>query len=521
MTNYFNIVNTILQVAEKHQFVSETHYGDIFEFLNSGDHKYINCTLVEQSGSQFNEDFTTLNFVLYVTDRLDESGSNLLEVHSVTKTISEQILDEIIKENPEWTVTSESFTPFKWKFSDLCAGVFINLTIQVPAEMFCEEDSFDYKTLTITKNGTYDVFGYDKASVNVSQTPTQSKNVEISIEPGKTITETILPDKGYTLSSVNVEITASEQEMVINMDSGISFKGSTWNTFPYKLVGGSNRDSFTGALSEMNNLTELDVRNIDFSNAMSVDGLFQYNTSIQKIEGLETLNFANSRQINGVLQGIQLLGSIDISKWNIPKAETISWLFGYSRFDTINVGFSNTSSFQDLGGTFSYLNCENIIGLNSWNTDNVTVLAYTFDHFSIRNAEKRLDLSNWTTPNLQTLNSFMQNDSTNEDMPIWVDIHNLNCSQVYDTYATFEQATRLTTIIGDHSIEEVENGSITALKGLQMDIDLSSTNLERPSLLAVIKGVAEGSHTLSLGSLKSRLTEADIQLATNKGWTIN
>lgn len=521
MTNYFNIVNTILQVAAKHQFVSETHYGDIFEFLNSGDHKYVNCTLVEQSGSQFNEDFTTLNFVLYITDRLDESGSNLLEVHSVTKTISEQILDEIIKENPDWTISSESFTPFKWKFSDLCAGVFVNLAIQVPAEMFCDEDSFDYKTLTITKNGIYDVLGYDKASVNVSQTPTQSKSAEISVEPGQTLTETVVPDSGYVLSSVNIKVTASEPEMAINMDSGVSFKGSTWSTFPYKLTGGSNRDSFTGALSEMSNLTELDVRNIDFSNAMSVDGLFQFNHNIQKIEGLETLNFANSRQINGVLQGLQSLGSIDISKWNVPKAENLSWLFGFSRFDTINAGFSNTNSFQDLGGTFSYLNCEDIIGLNSWNVTNMTVLAYTFDHFSIRRAEKKLDLSNWTTPKLQTLNSFMQNDSTNEDMPTWVDIHNLDCSKVYDTYAAFEQATRLSTIIGDHSIEEVENGSIMALKGLQTDIDLSSTNLERPSLLAVIKGVAEGAHTLSLGSLKSRLTEADIQLATNKGWTIN
>lgn len=521
MNNYYNIVKSILQIASNHQFVSETHYGDIFEFLNSGDRKYINCTLVEQSGSQYNEDFNTFNFVLYITDRLDESGSNLLEVHSVTKTIAEQIMTEIKEKEPDWTISSETFTPFKWKFSDLCAGIFVNLAIQVPAEIICDEDSFDYRTLNITKNGTYDVFNYDKASVNVSETPSQSKSVEIQIEPGKTITETILPDRGYTLSSVKVKVTASKQEMTVDMDSGISFKGSTWSTSPYKLVGGSNRDSFVGALSEMSNLTELDVQNIDFSNATDVSYLFQSNGSLQKIKGLEMLNFANATTISGIFQSLNSLGLIDISKWNVSKAQNLSWLFGYSRFDIINAEFSNTSNFRDLGGTFSYLNCEDIIGLNSWNTDNVTILAYAFDHFSIRKAEKKLDLSSWTTPNLQSLNSFMQNDASNEDMPTWVDIHNLNCSQVYDTYAAFEQATRLSTIIGDHSIEEVENGSIIALKGLQTDIDLSSTNLERPSLLAVIKGVAEGSHTLSLGSLKSRLTEADIQLATNKGWTIN
>lgn len=315
--------------------------------------------------------------------------------------------------------------------------------------------------------------------------------------------------------------TVYTQENTINMDSGISFRGSTWSTFPYKLVGGSNRNDFTGVFSEMSNLTELDVQDIDFSNAQYVSNLFAFNQYLQKIKGLETLNFANSNQIGGIFQSNRSLGSIDISKWNVSNATNVSWLFGYSYFGTINVEFSNTSNFQDLGGTFSYLNCEDIIGLNSWNTDNVTALAYAFDHFSIRKAEKKLDLSSWTTPNLQNLNSFMQNDASNEDMLTWVDIHNLDCSKVYDTYAAFEQATRLSTIIGDHSIEEVKNGSITALKGLQVDIDLSSTNLERPSLLAVIKGVAEGAHTLSLGPLKSRLTEADIQLATNKGWTIN
>ena len=311
------------------------------------------------------------------------------------------------------------------------------------------------------------------------------------------------------------------QENAINMDSGISFRGSTWNSVPFNLVGGTNRNSFDAVFAEMPNITTIDVSNVDFSKAIYITNLFMSDQNLREIKGLETLNFANAITVQSIFQNCNNLGSIDISKWNISKARNISWLFAYSNFDTINIEFSNTSSLSDLGGSFSYLNCENIIGLNSWDTSNIQTLAYTFDHFSIRNAEKKLDLSNWVTPNLQTLNSFMQNDASNENMPTWVDIHNLDCSNVYDTYAAFEQATRLSTIIGDHSLEEVENGSITALKGLQVDINLSSTNLERPSLLAVIKGVAEGSHTLSLGPLKSRLTEADIQLATDKGWTIN
>lgn len=315
--------------------------------------------------------------------------------------------------------------------------------------------------------------------------------------------------------------TVYTQEEAINMDSGVSFRGSTWNAVPYNLVGGTNRKSFDAVFAEMYNLTTIDVSNVDFSKADAINYLFMSDQNLREIKGLETLNFANATTVQGIFQTNNNLGSIDISKWNISKAGNISWLFAYSHFDTINVEFSNTSSLSDLGGSFSYLNCENIIGLNSWDTSKLQILAYTFDHFSIRNVEKKLDLSNWVTPNLQTINCFMQNDSSNENMPTWVDIHNLDCSKVYDTYAAFEQATKLSTIIGDHSLEEVQNNEIMALKGLQVDIDLSSTNLERPSLLAVIKGVAEGAHTLSLGPLKSRLDETDIQLATDKGWTIN
>lgn len=315
--------------------------------------------------------------------------------------------------------------------------------------------------------------------------------------------------------------TVYEQEDAINMDSGVSFRGSIWNAVPFNLVGGTNRKSFDAVFAEMYNLTTIDVSNVDFSKADNINYLFMSDQNLREIKGLETLNFANATTVQGIFQTNNNLGSINISKWNIPKAGNISWLFAYSHFDTINVEFSNTSSLSDLGGSFSYLNCENIIGLNSWDTSKIQTLAYIFDHFSIRNAEKKLDLSNWVTPNLQTINCFMQNDPSNEDMPTWVDIHNLDCSKVYDTYAAFEQATKLSTIIGDHSLEEVQNNEIMALKGLQVDIDLSSTNLERPSLLAVIKGVAEGAHTLSLGPLKSRLDETDIQLATDKGWTIN
>ena len=38
--NYKEVVNTILNIAKKHKMVNEVGYGDIYEHLNSGEHKY-------------------------------------------------------------------------------------------------------------------------------------------------------------------------------------------------------------------------------------------------------------------------------------------------------------------------------------------------------------------------------------------------------------------------------------------------------------------------------------------------
>lgn len=132
--NYYNTVMTILDIASKQKFVEDVHYGDAIDWLNSGDHRYFSFALVEQPNNQFGDQFNTFNFVLYLVDRLEEDNSNLLQVHSTAKSIGEKILKSLPY---DYTITSQSFTPFKYKFADLCAGVFINLSIQVPVESVC------------------------------------------------------------------------------------------------------------------------------------------------------------------------------------------------------------------------------------------------------------------------------------------------------------------------------------------------------------------------------------------------
>lgn len=86
--------------------------------------------------------------------------------------------------------------------------------------------------------------------------------------------------------------------------------------------------------------------------------------------------------------------------------------------------------------------------------------------------------------------------------------------------------SKLTTLIGNHTLQEVENGGVMTCVGLKQNLDISRlTLLDRASLLAVIKGIADltgqTGKTLTLGTaLLEKLNTADIQIATNKNWTL-
>lgn len=67
-----------------------------------------------------------------------------------------------------WNWTSQTYNPFTEKFADLCAGVYVTFSMEVPAEEICADDLFVPAVINITKNGEYDVAPYDKAIIDVN-----------------------------------------------------------------------------------------------------------------------------------------------------------------------------------------------------------------------------------------------------------------------------------------------------------------------------------------------------------------
>lgn len=139
----------------------------------------------------------------------------------------------------------------------------------------------------------------------------------------------------------------------------------------------------------------------------------------------------------------------------------------------------------------------------------------TFRSYADKIANIQSGGGKWVAPNIISFNgSSMENfDSTN-----------LDTSNVTDMSEMFTYCNSLTSLIGTHTLEEVEAGTVVALKGTKTTFEINyCEQLDRASLLAVINGLATVSSTttLTLGStLLAKLTDDDKKIATDKGWTL-
>ena len=131
-------------------------------------------------------------------DRLMDDKSNRLNIQSTGMALLKK---GVIRLQEEFDISGISYNPFTDKNKDLIAGCLVTLNITLPEDFICDED-LPRNILTITKNGKYDVTGYDTADVEVLPLPVQQKQITIK-ESG---TYEIKPDDGYLLDKVEVDV---------------------------------------------------------------------------------------------------------------------------------------------------------------------------------------------------------------------------------------------------------------------------------------------------------------------------
>lgn len=134
----YSTVQNIIKAAQAQPNVGYAVEGDVFDVMNFKDSspKY-SAVVISQSTHGESNDFRGYGFNIFYIDRLTSDQSNRLEIQSIAIEALSNITKALIEDGYE--ITGElRYHPFDEKFEDLCAGVYVEITIS-ESEYMCEE----------------------------------------------------------------------------------------------------------------------------------------------------------------------------------------------------------------------------------------------------------------------------------------------------------------------------------------------------------------------------------------------
>ena len=285
--NYFSLIDEIKQVSLRYS--EEFYEGDIYEYLNSGNHKYP-CIILTVQNITTDDDVNTISATIFAVDRLTNDSSNKLEVQSLCMSKITQILGTL--EERVSSIQSNTLTPFTEKFSDLCGGMYGEFTLEYIGDGVCDE-GLQYKEIELTNNGIYDIIGYDKAIVNVvnreeiERLEQKIDELESTID---TVTSISITENGtYTapegvLGYNTIEVNSKGEMPTLVCKNGVKLTCSN-ETLPFKLYT-SGMTNFNNMFTSCIQLTSIPL--IDTSKGTKFDYMFYQCNSLTTIPQLNT-----------------------------------------------------------------------------------------------------------------------------------------------------------------------------------------------------------------------------------------
>ena len=290
------------------------------------------------------------------------------------------------------------------------------------------------------------------------------------------------------------------------MPTRYSFSGKTALLSVEKLKVTSNVTTMTNMFYDCGNLTSLEgIETWNTSNVTDMSYMFYSCKKLTSLEGIENWNTSNVTNMYITFYNCSNLTSLDLSGWDTSKVTNMGSMFknctGLTNLNVSNFDVSKISSMKEM-----FYNCNNLTsleGIENWNTSNVTNMTYMFAYcFNLTS----LDLSVFVTSNVIYMNGVFCycTGLTSLNVSGW------DTSNVTDMTSMFTGCSNLT--------------SLDSMTNISVGLALSNTNLDTSSLLDVIDNLATvtATKTLKLGTtLLAKLTEEQIAVATNKGWTVS
>lgn len=133
-------IRIMKEVAMRQPAIRTICENDIYKLNADGNawHYGVFAFVQGRHTTAFEDDFNHFNFSLFYVDRLIEDRSNQVDIQST----GVEVLNAIVAELQQRGIYIEgdyTFQPFNQRFADDCAGVFIDVRMEVSKNSICEE----------------------------------------------------------------------------------------------------------------------------------------------------------------------------------------------------------------------------------------------------------------------------------------------------------------------------------------------------------------------------------------------
>ena len=312
--------------------------------------------------------------------------------------------------------------------------------------------------------------------------------------------------------------------------------------------------------SGCNNLTSLDVSGFDTSKVTTMEGMFGACTNLIELN----LQGWKVRNINFMFNNCTNLQKVDTTNWDTTELTNIghndyqySGLFYLCSSLTEIIGIENwnTSKVTNMGATFKACSSLITLDLSNWDTSNVTKLDGMFDGCTKLTS---LDVSGFHTSNVTTMKKMFNGCQSLTSL----DLSAFDTSNMTDMQYMFSGCAALIELVG---LSDWDTSAVTNISRAFQSTPLTSLDLGGwvltnctaainawsfmydlesivfPSNLSVSFSIGQSfnltadnvveifnklvtvttTQTATIGTnLLNKLTEEQIAIATNKGWTV-
>lgn len=135
------IVTELEKIALTQHNVRTAKHGDLYRDLSAQGTIEYDVFYVTQNQHQSEGDFDRYSFNLFFISRLEsEDAGNALQVQSVGKEVLENIVRKFCDRFDAEIFGVTYWQPFTQKFSDVCAGIYAIITLEVPKDAVCADE---------------------------------------------------------------------------------------------------------------------------------------------------------------------------------------------------------------------------------------------------------------------------------------------------------------------------------------------------------------------------------------------